>query len=76
MSKDLKIPNEEKLFNRLMKESIGLILFVLLTVWVINDSRVREEKYQAMVKCLQDSIYMEVKDANQKLDEIKVVVKK
>lgn len=67
---------KDKIIDKILKDSIWAVLFICLLYYVMNDAKVREEKYQQTIKCLSESVYTEVKDANKKLDEIRVVVKR
>lgn len=66
-----------KVLELVMKNGIFAVLFVGLLLFVINDSKDREQKYQQTISMLSQSIHTDIKESQKKIDEIlKVVLKR
>lgn len=65
---------KEKFLTKLMNDSLWAVLFLMLLVYVINDAKAREDKYQETIKYLSQDIYEQVKDTNNKMNDILKVV--
>lgn len=61
----------EEVFNLAINNGLWAVLFLSLLVYVLKDSKLREEKYQTTIKQLADSLSI-VEDVQEDVKKIKV----
>ena len=60
----------EKIFNLAISNGLFAVLFLGLLIYLLKDSRSREQKYQSTIEKLGNSLEM-VKDVKEDVNEIK-----
>lgn len=61
----------ERLFDKIFKEGVWAILFVVLLLYVMHDSREREVKYQETIKILSATLATDIRNISTELNDLK-----
>ena len=61
----------EEVFNLAINNGLWAVLFLVLLVYVLKDSKLREEKYQITIKKLAENLSV-IEDVQQDVRKIKV----
>ena len=76
MTQQDKLRLRERLFERILKEGIWAILFVALLLYVMNDSKEREIKYQETIKILSATLATDIRNISSELNDLKNLIQR
>lgn len=66
----------ERLVEKILKEGVWAILFVTLLLYVVQDSREREVKYQETIKILSTTLSTDIKNISTELNDLKIMMQR